>query len=46
MRMAWRLLSGALAGSLLTASAATAHHSFSMFDRSVERVVTGRVAIA
>jgi hypothetical protein len=32
-----------LAASLLTASAAMAHHSFSMFDRSVENVITGTV---
>ena len=33
----------ALVASLLTASAAMAHHSFTMFDRSVEKVVTGTV---
>jgi hypothetical protein len=38
-----RLLSVVLAASLLTASAAMAHHSFSMFDRSVENVITGTV---
>jgi len=39
-----RTLAGALVASLLTASAAMAHHSFAMFDRSVERVATGTVA--
>lgn len=34
----------ALAALLLTASVAAAHHSFTMFDRSVEKVVTGTVA--
>jgi hypothetical protein len=38
------LLSGALVASLLTASAAMAHHSFAMFDRTVEKVATGTVA--
>src|SRR5919109_893411 len=28
---------------LLTASVVTAHHSFAMFDKTVERVVTGKV---
>ena len=40
----FRLLSGALVASLLTASAAMAHHSFAMFDRTVEKVATGTVA--
>jgi len=33
-----------LGASLMMASSARAHHSFAMFDRSVERVVTGTVA--
>ena len=33
----------ALIASLLTASAVTAHHSFAMFDRSVEKVANGTV---
>ena len=32
-----------LAASLLTGATATAHHSFAMFDRSVEKVVTATV---
>ena len=44
MMTTFRLLSGALVASLLTASAAMAHHSFAMFDRSVEKVATGTVA--
>jgi len=36
-------LPAALAALLLTASVAAAHHSFTMFDRSVEKVVTGTV---
>ena len=43
MKTTFRWLSGALAASLLTASAATAHHSFAMFDRTVEKVATGTV---
>ena len=39
-----KTLTGALVASLLTASAAMAHHSFAMFDRSVEKVITGTVA--
>ena len=38
-----RLLAGVLVASLLTASAAMAHHSFAMFERSVEKVITGTV---
>jgi hypothetical protein len=37
------LLPAALAALVLTASVATAHHSFTMFDRSIEQVVTGTV---
>ena len=40
----FRLLASALVASLLTASAALAHHSFAMFDRTVEKIVTGTVA--
>jgi Family of unknown function (DUF6152) len=40
----FRLLTGALVASLLDASAAMAHHSFAMFDRSIEKVTTGTVA--
>jgi hypothetical protein len=43
MKTALRVLLVALAGSLLS-SAAMAHHSFAMFDRAVEKVVTGTVA--
>ena len=50
MKTTFRLLTGACVASLLTASAlltpsaAMAHHSFAMFDRSVEKVATGTVA--
>jgi Family of unknown function (DUF6152) len=44
MKTTFRLFGGALVASLLTASAAMAHHSFAMFDRSVEKVATGTVA--
>jgi hypothetical protein len=44
MKTTFRLLAGALVASLLTASAAMAHHSFAMFDRSIEKVATGTVA--
>jgi hypothetical protein len=44
MKTTFRLLTGALVASLLTASAAMAHHSFAMFDRSIEKVTTGTVA--
>jgi hypothetical protein len=37
------LLSAVVAASVLTGTAAMAHHSFSMFDRSVEKVITGTV---
>jgi hypothetical protein len=43
MRTVFSVLAVSLAASLLTASAAKAHHSFAMFDRSVEKVVTGTV---
>jgi len=44
MKTTFRLLIGACCASLLTASAAMAHHSFAMFDRSIEKVATGTVA--
>ena len=44
MKTTFRVLTGALVASLVTASAAMAHHSFAMFDRSVEKVATGTVA--
>ena len=43
MKTAFRLLPFTLVASLLMASAAIAHHSFAMFDRSVEKVATGTV---
>ena len=44
MKTTFRLLASVLVASLLTASAALAHHSFAMFDRTVEKIVTGTVA--
>ena len=41
MKTAYRILPATLVASLLTASVALAHHSFTMFDRTVERVATG-----
>ena len=43
MKTALRVLLGALVTSLLTSAVAMAHHSFAMFDRTVERVATGTV---
>jgi hypothetical protein len=43
MKTALRVLLVALVASL-PASVAIAHHSFAMFDRTVEKVITGRVA--
>ena len=43
MKTAFRWLSCTLIISLLMASAAMAHHSFAMFDRSIETVATGTV---
>jgi hypothetical protein len=43
MKTALRVLSIALAAPLLTSAVAIAHHSFAMFDRQVEKVVTGTV---
>jgi hypothetical protein len=44
MRTAFRSWPVVLVASLLMASAAKAHHSFAMFDRSIEKVATGTVA--
>jgi hypothetical protein len=44
MKSVFSLLPAILIALLLTASAAAAHHSFTMFDRSVEKVLTGTVA--
>ena len=43
MKTAFRVLPAILVASLLTASAALAHHSFAMFDKSIEKVATGTV---
>ena len=43
MKTLFGILPVTLVASLLTASVAHAHHSFAMFDRSIERVVTGTV---
>jgi hypothetical protein len=43
MKRILSLLSAALIAVLLTAAVAGAHHSFAMFDKSVEKVVTGKV---
>jgi hypothetical protein len=43
MKTALSLLPVALVASLLAAPGVKAHHSFAMFDRSVEKVVTGTV---
>ena len=43
MKTALRVLLVALVASLLTSAAAIAHHSFAMFDRTVEKVITGTV---
>ena len=40
-RFTWTI--AALAGALLTATAAQAHHSFTQFDRDTETVKTGKV---
>jgi hypothetical protein len=44
MKTALRVLLVALVASLLTSAVATAHHSVAMFERSVEKVITGTVA--
>jgi len=43
MKRIFSLLPALLIAVLLTALAANAHHSFAMFDRSVEKVATGKV---
>ena len=43
MKKIFILLPAILIAFLLTSSVATAHHSFAMFDRTVEKVVTGTV---
>jgi len=43
MKRIFSLLPAILIAWLLTSLAASAHHSFAMFDRSVEKVVTGTV---
>ena len=43
MKRIFNLLPLVLIALLLTAGVATAHHSFAMFDKSVEKVVTGTV---
>ena len=43
MKTTFGLLAGVLAAALLTTPVLLAHHSFAMFDRSVERVATGTV---
>ena len=43
MKTAFRVLPVLVIVSVLTASVAVAHHSFAMFDKSVEKVVTGTV---
>jgi hypothetical protein len=43
MKRMSRLLPAVLPAVLLTALVASAHHSFAMFDRTVEKVVTGKV---
>jgi hypothetical protein len=43
MKKIFRLLPAVFIASLLTAGVVTAHHSFAMFDKTVERVVTGSV---
>ena len=43
MKTTFRVLTGVLVTALLTTPALLAHHSFAMFDRSVERVATGTV---
>jgi hypothetical protein len=43
MKRIFSLLPAVLMALMLGAPAATSHHSFSMFDRSIEKVVTGTV---
>ncbi len=44
MKRSFSLMPAVLTALLLTAAVAGAHHSFTMFDRSIEKVVTGTVA--
>lgn len=44
MTKPYNLLAGALVAALFGATAAQAHHSFAMFDKTEETVVTGTVA--
>jgi hypothetical protein len=43
MKTALRVLLVVLVASFLTSAVAIAHHSFAMFDRTVEKVITGTV---
>ena len=43
MKTALRVLLVVLVASFLTSAVAMAHHSFAMFDRTVEKVITGTV---
>ena len=43
MKRIFSLLPAVLIVLLLTASFASAHHSFAMFDKTVEKVATGKV---
>jgi uncharacterized protein DUF6152 len=43
MKKTYRLIPAVLITLLLTAGIAAAHHSFAMFDKTVEKVVTGKV---
>ena len=43
MKTALRVLLIALVASLVTSAVAIAHHSFAMFDRTVEKVISGTV---
>ena len=43
MKSAWKLLPTACVAALLTTAVAEAHHSFAMFDREQEIVMTGTV---
>jgi len=43
MKRIFSLMPAVLVTLLLMALAASAHHSFAMFDRSVEKVITGKV---
>jgi len=43
MKTALRVLLATAAAAILTSAVAAAHHSFAMFDRTVEKVVTGTV---